>query len=172
MEIAKLYLEYISLILSWPVMVAAMLLIFFCKFHSALDHLIRTLRIKSPTGYEIQSQQPSEIKDKDLPESITLSSEQLKETEQIIEDLEKKQKITQKERDELREQSPIVFREFIMGVEYHISIQLAYSFPLHSFFKDVNLSVAQWCFRCCDVCKPAYRIIPLPIILSPTPHLI
>ncbi len=102
-EIAELYLEYLSVFLSWPVMVALVLLIFFYKFHTAIDYVLRNLRILTRGGHYIHVQPQTVKKDKTLPESETFISKQLMEIEQTIKNVVRKDIIPQKEIDELRE---------------------------------------------------------------------
>lgn len=54
MDIAKLVLEFVRVLLAWPVIVLALGVFFFIKFHKAIDALIhRIASIKFPGGGEL-----------------------------------------------------------------------------------------------------------------------
>lgn len=59
MSIARLVLDYLGVLLSWPVMVFALGLVFLIRFRASLEYLLRNIgSIKLPGGAEILAQLP------------------------------------------------------------------------------------------------------------------
>ncbi len=90
-------------IFTWPVAATILGLVFFVRFHSAIDHIIRHGRLRLPGGAEIQAQAPqldekgeqARVEDG----SITLSSDQQKQLQEFIRTIAQKQQLTTAEKE-------------------------------------------------------------------------
>jgi hypothetical protein len=56
-------IKFLSIIISWPVVILIVILIFFSKFRDSFDYYLRNIKsVKLPGGTEIQSQTPAPMK--------------------------------------------------------------------------------------------------------------
>jgi len=93
MGINQIILEYLRIILSWPLLIFILLIIFLFKFANSIKVFLENLRLLKAGPFEFSQQQepPEEIEKKiedKLEESgITLTKEQLKQIEETLETL-------------------------------------------------------------------------------------
>jgi len=104
---AGLFLGVGDAVLSWPVAVVVVALVFFKRFGAGLDFFLRNIgSMKLPGGVEIQSQAatPKESTSAGDDGSITLTSDQQAALQGFVTELEQRQKLTEIDKSRLEEQ--------------------------------------------------------------------
>ena len=133
----KSVIEIVSIVVSWPVAICLIGLLFIFRFQSAIDAYLRNIGLmKLPGGFEIQSQQSikSDSSVKGSADNLVLTPEQQKNIEDFIGDLESKQKLTEEEKGLLSHHLDYVS---------HIAIEWKFRF-LDLFFVYNTKRVLHW----------------------------
>lgn len=103
----KTVIDILSIIISWPVAISLIGLLFIFRFQSAINYYLRNISsMKLPGGVEIQSQQSTKTTTpgSESQKHLVLTPEQQKNIEEFIADLESKQKLTADDKNLLSQQ--------------------------------------------------------------------
>ena len=93
-------LEYLKIVLSWPVLGSAALVLIICWLRRPLDHLLRNISVRTPGGIEIQAQQAKpEPSEQEKPGTVSLDPEQQRELQEFIESLQEQLNLTVQEKE-------------------------------------------------------------------------
>ena len=117
---AGVIMKVVELVLSWPVAVFLVTLVFFTRFRNAIDYFLHNIGImKLPGGVEIQSQTA-------MPEKST-EEQQQELAKFIIEDLQQEQLRGETEREQLQEQFRSALYESLQWRFRYLRIFLVYN---------------------------------------------
>ena len=133
----KSVIDIVSIIISWPVAISLIGLLFIFRFQSAIDYYLRNIgSMKLPGGVEIQSQQSTKETDpsQKSQENLVLTPEQQKNIEEFIAELESKEKLTVEEKSLLSQQ---------LDYMSHIAIEWKFRF-LDLFFVLNTKRILHW----------------------------
>ncbi|HUU11767.1 MAG TPA: hypothetical protein VM431_14675 [Phycisphaerae bacterium] len=96
-------LEYLKVILAWPLLGSAGILLIVWCLRKPLDHLLRNISVRTPSGFEIQAQQPKpEPIEKEEPGTVKLDPQQLEELSAFVDGLQNQLNLTTKQKEDLR----------------------------------------------------------------------
>lgn len=109
LEYNSIVIEYLKVLLGWPVVVLLILFIFFSKFYSAIDYFIRNMKVKYK-DVEATSQQAKNIMpdgtqttDANEAETVKLSKQDVQAIAEGIENLQTENKTKQQTIDTFRD---------------------------------------------------------------------
>lgn len=123
------FMTIFSTIISWPVAIVIVVILFIRRFHDALDHFLRNVSsIKGPGGFAVQKQTEENV-DKLGPnrEGAFLLFEQQGQIQQIIKELTEESELNATQREEVQKQL-----ENMISMASHWKFQYLNLFFIHS----------------------------------------
>lgn len=98
----EIILEYMKVLLTWPVLggISVVLVIYWLR--SSIEFLLRNISIKTPSGMQIQAQQSKSTHDAELPGTIKLDPQQQQELTEFVQGLQKELKLSAEQQTTLR----------------------------------------------------------------------
>ncbi|MCX5638694.1 MAG: hypothetical protein NTX52_13540 [Planctomycetota bacterium] len=106
MECHLVILEYLKVVLTWPVLGSSAFVLVIWWLRNPLDFLLRNISIRMPSGMQIQAQQPQSkaSHDTEKPGTITLDPQQQQELTKFVQELQQELKLSSDQQTILRDE--------------------------------------------------------------------